>query len=77
MRILYDSKKSEFKHPFGCLKQNEECTINIKIPVSCKTKEVFIIFKNEISLNEYRFSLKKIFSDSDYEKYSLKFSTPA
>ena len=32
MRILYDSKKSIFKHPFGTLSQGQECTLHIHIP---------------------------------------------
>lgn len=32
MRILYDSKKSMFKTPFGTLSQGQECTLHVHIP---------------------------------------------
>ena len=32
MRILYDSKLSQFKTPFGTLTPGQECTLNIHIP---------------------------------------------
>ena len=34
MRILYDSKKTIHKDPFGTLVPNENCTLNIHIPQS-------------------------------------------
>ncbi len=40
MRILYDSKLSAYKTPFGVLRENEECKISIDIPLSCKTRSV-------------------------------------
>ena len=42
MRILFDSKSLKFKKPFGCLKQNEECMLNIHIPDSCNTQSVHV-----------------------------------
>lgn len=47
MRILYDSKKTEYKKPFGCLRQKEECTVNLYIPQSCMTESVYIVFEGE------------------------------
>ena len=32
MRILFDSKKAEFKSPFGCLVPGQSCTLHIHIP---------------------------------------------
>ena len=37
MRILYDSKLSQFKTPFGTLWPDETCRICLQIPVSCRT----------------------------------------
>ena len=34
MRILFDSKLSQFKTPFGVLRPGEVCTLHIQIPVS-------------------------------------------
>ena len=47
MRILYDSKNIKFKKPFGCLRQNEECTINLYIPQSCMTESAVIVLDGE------------------------------
>lgn len=37
MRILFDSKLSQFKTPFGTLRPDEPCRIRVDIPASCKT----------------------------------------
>lgn len=37
MRILFDSKLSQFKTPFGTLKPGEKCRLRVDIPTSCKT----------------------------------------
>ncbi len=75
MRILYDSKSTEFKKPFGCIRQDEKCFFNIKIPSSCETQKVFLRFKNEISLNEYETELFKTDEQDFYETFSGSFST--
>ena len=43
MRILFDSKLSQFKSPFGTLTPGQECTINIHIPSSLRTSRVELI----------------------------------
>ena len=40
MRILFDSKLSQFKTPFGTLKRQEVCTLHVMIPCSCRTTAV-------------------------------------
>ena len=40
MRILYNSKLSQFKTPFGTLCPGETCTMHIQIPCSCQTVHV-------------------------------------
>ena len=40
MRILFDSKKSEFKTPFGTLLPGEECTLHIHIPATVRSQKV-------------------------------------
>ena len=73
MRILFDSKNEEYKVPFGCLRQDEKCTLNIKIPCHCNTKKCFVI------VEDYEgFYLKtQLFykeTKGEYEIYSGKFS---
>ena len=40
MRILYDSKCSQFKTPFGTLIPGQECTLNIHIPATVQATGV-------------------------------------
>lgn len=40
MRILFDSKQSQFKSPFGTLSPGEECTLHIHIPCTVQAKIV-------------------------------------
>ena len=40
MRILYDSKQSQFKTPFGTLSSGQECTLNIYVPASVQATAV-------------------------------------
>ena len=73
MRILYNSKIEYFKTPFGCLRQNELCSLRIKIPVSCRTTAVLLCIKNESGFN---MSVPFLFEmlDGDYEVYKTEFS---
>ncbi len=40
MRILFDSKKSQFKAPFGTLRPEESCTLHIHIPQQVQASRV-------------------------------------
>lgn len=73
MRILYDSKNTEFKKPFGTLKEGEECEINIHIPTSCKTKRVTLQFFYEDGGFYTAFSLMRKSEYELYEIYSTSF----
>lgn len=50
MRILFDSKSSIHKRPFGCLKENEMCHISLHIPKDVNTKRAFLILEKEDGL---------------------------
>ena len=48
MRILFDSKKQEFKAPFGCLMPGQRCTLSIHIPETVgATKAVCLLQKED------------------------------
>ncbi len=47
MRILFNSKKKEYKDPFGCLTPGQECTLNIQIPQSVGTSGVRVVLTYE------------------------------
>ncbi len=67
MRILYDSKKTMFKTPFGCTEAGEPCRINIHIPQSCITKKVTLITEGEDRLE---FTLDKTDTKDAYDIFS-------
>ncbi len=47
MRILFDSKKTEYKSPFGCVAPGQECTLHIHIPCTVKTSAVSLCLYTE------------------------------
>ena len=47
MRILFDSKKTCYKSPFGTLSQGQDCTLHIHIPTSVPVAEVCCMFCRE------------------------------
>ena len=47
MRILFDSKLSQFKTPFGVQHPGKPCTMHIQIPVSCRTTRVQLLLLRE------------------------------
>lgn len=73
MRILFDSKNEKYKTPFGCLRQNEECTLSVYIPANCKALAAWVIIEGEDG-----FSLCVPFSKSsdcwEYECFKTTFS---
>ncbi len=74
MRILYDSKKNNFKSPFGTLTEGEMCRISVHIPKSCETVGVQLIFLLE-NMDEYRIiPMERYGVNNEYEIYSCTFS---
>ena len=47
MRILFDSQKSLYKTPFGCITPEESCRLNIHIPESVGTTAVSCVLLQE------------------------------
>lgn len=47
MRILFDSKQSQYKTPFGTLTPREVCTLRIAIPASVGTTQVQCVIQQE------------------------------
>ncbi len=74
MRILYNSKDTNFKSPFGTLTEGQKCRISIHIPRSCKTKDVRLVFLYENNDEYASFSMKKTEDMGEYEIYSCNFS---
>ena len=47
MRILYNSKRTDFKTPFGVLKPAQTCTLHLHIPKTVQTTGVSIVLLAE------------------------------
>ncbi len=73
MRILYDSKNSYYKSPFGCLREDEKCTLRIDIPTSCNTTLVRLIIKDEERF-EMVVPFVKEKSQNNYDTFKTEFS---
>ena len=74
MRILYNSKDTHFKLPFGTLIEGQSCNISVHIPKSCQTVRVKLMLLRE-NMCEYR-SVEMALRETteDYEIYSCAFS---
>lgn len=73
MRILYDSKNIYHKTPFGCVKENERCSLRLDIPKNCRTKQVHLIIKTEESF-EMKVPFLKEKTNEEYECFRTEFS---
>ena len=67
MRILFDSKLSQFKSPFGVLTPEEPCTIHLQIPANCRTVRAELVLKKENGEEDRRVLLARESSDELYE----------
>ena len=78
MRILFDSKLSQFKTPFGTLLPGQGCRLRVDIPVSCRTVKAEVIFLQDDALTEaFRAPLAKAEANELYEAWSGEVSLPA
>lgn len=73
MRILFDSKKLQFKTPFGTLTPEETCTLHLHIPCHCKTNRVELVIKNESGDEFCRNQMFLSEKSTDYEVYCCTF----
>ena len=74
MRILFDSKLSQFKTPFGVLIPGEVCTLHIQIPVSCRTEHVELLLLQEDGTPAREVSLSRQETGALYECFGAAFS---
>ena len=73
MRILFDSKKLEYKSPFGTLVPEQECRLSIRIPVSVQTQSVECRIQWEDGSFAMTVPLMSKERQGDYECFSGKF----
>ena len=74
MRILYNSKDTNFKLPFGTLIEGQKCNISIHIPRSCQTVDVKLMLLLEDMSEHGAVVMDKSDATDDYEIYSCSFS---
>ncbi len=74
MRILFDSKKTEFKSPFGTLVPGEICVLHIHIPTSVPVTGVECVFCRENGEFAFSVPLFWVKAQGAYGIYRGKFS---
>ena len=77
MRILYDSKLSQYKTPFGTLTPGQVCTVHIHIPCAVGTTAVTLLLKYEDGKTDAQtIELTKQADKGPYEVWGGDFSIP-
>ena len=76
MRILYNSWKRAFKTPFGAVRQEESCRIEIRVPRRCAAMTVSLLLEPD-GAPPSRISMAWIDLDEEgYDRYAATFSLP-
>ncbi len=74
MRILFDSKKEQFKTPFGTLRRGESCVMHLWLPHDCGAIGASLVLQDcenaPVGEKAFRFLEKQ----GDYEIYRCEFS---
>lgn len=73
LRILYDSAKTEYKSPFGCIREDEDCNISIKVPKSCPAISVLLVIEKEGGQGA-TVPLGSVCDEGEYRRFSGRFS---
>ncbi len=76
MRILYDSKKLQFKTPFGTLLPGETCTSHIHIPATVYSQKVECLISLFDGSNPMTVPMKLHAREGAYEIFQGSFSLP-
>ena len=76
MRILFDSKLSQFKTPFGCLTPGQECTLNIHIPASVQAAHVTVILNYDHGETAQLIPMTYQKTEGPYDIFRGSFSIP-
>ncbi len=74
MRILFDSKDTQFKDPFGTLRPGQECTLRIHIPATVQAQKVECVFLQEDHSPAFTVNMTYQFKKGAYDWFSGKFS---
>ncbi len=74
MRILFDSKKREYKDPFGCLVPGQACTMRIRIPCSVQTSAVQVCFTAQDGAPAFDAAMHPAGTEDAYDLWQCSFS---
>ncbi|MBQ5468000.1 MAG: hypothetical protein IIT62_03755, partial [Oscillospiraceae bacterium] len=77
MRILYNSRDSEYKRPFGTLTEDQTCTIRIRIPAELECRGAQLVLEHEDGRPFREFRLVWAGQDADYHIFKCDFSIQA
>lgn len=73
MKVLFNSRKIEYKNPFGCIVQGQPCTIHLYVSKDVKAQNVFISTdEDEIPMCDYKMEWQS--ENEEYNIYSTTFS---
>ena len=75
MQILFDSKKSEYKSPFGCLFLGEVCTLALDIPDCCGCLSASLLVEDEAGFC-LSVTMTKGRVTPPYTRYTTAFTLP-
>ena len=73
MRILFDSRLSQFKSPFGTLRPGQSCRLQMQIPVSCLTVRAELVLLQEDGTPLRREAMEKCCQTQLYETWRCTF----
>ena len=74
MRILYDSKKLQYKDPFGTLTPGKTCTLHIHIPCSVESTRVLCVIRQENGSHAMNVELHRDRREGPYDVFRGQFS---
>ena len=77
MRILYDSRDTEYKRPFGVLTVGEACTVRVKIPRDVEARFVQLVLEREGDDPALELFFTWAGGDGDYDVFKCEFSLDA
>ena len=74
MRILYDSKKLQYKTPFGPLTANEQCTMTVYVPAAVQATMVSCIINRDSGNHATNVDLPFLRKEGPYDIFQGSFS---
>lgn len=69
--LIYDSRKREFKTPFGCVSENEKININVRLKKDIENPEIILHIEGD---EYFSLPLSRISEKDGYNVYGTEFS---